>query len=71
MLGYLMVMFGGGGGTPSPPKAPETPVKQEEVRRVVQDAGAAKADERKRVPAGKQATMFGGIEKQLKAKLGK
>lgn len=70
MFQYLLVMFGGGGGAPKI-KAPEKPVKQQEVRRIVEDAGAAREQERKRIPPGKQATMFGGVEKLLKNRLGK
>lgn len=59
--------FGGGGGTPDPPPV-EKPV---ETRRVVERAGEARESERKRVPPGRKATMFAGIEKMLKDRLGK
>lgn len=59
-----------GGGAPSI-KAPEKPAKQEEVRRIVEDAGSARREERRRIPPGRQATMFGGVEKLLKDRLGK
>ena len=59
--------FGGGGGTPDPPPV-EKPV---ETRRVVEAAGEEREAERKRVPPGRKATMFAGIEKMLKDRLGK
>lgn len=61
--------FFGGGSAPkiSPPPKPE---KQQEVRRIVENAGEARRDEQRRIPPGREATMFAGIEKQLKAKLG-
>jgi hypothetical protein len=62
--------FSGGGGTPKPPPAPEKPVKQEEVRRVIETAGEARATERKRIPPGRKSVIGFGIESQLKKKLG-
>lgn len=61
--------FGGGGGAsvPDPPPV-EKPV---ETRRVVEAAGEEREAERKRVPPGRKATMFAGIEKMLKDRLGK
>jgi len=62
------VFFGGGGGSPPDPPPVEKPV---ETRRVVERAGEARESERKRVPPGRKATMFAGIEKMLKDRLGK
>lgn len=59
--------FGGGGGAPDPPPV-EKPV---ETRRIVERAGEEREDERKRIPPGRKATMFSGIEKMLKDRLGK
>ena len=62
--------FSGGGGAPKPPPPPpvEKPV---ETRRIVEQAGVEREAERKRVPPGRKATMFAGIEKMLKDRLGK
>lgn len=57
---------GGGGGTPDPPPV-EKPV---ETRRIVESAGEEREAERKRVPPGRRATQFAGIEKMLKERLG-
>ena len=62
--------FGGGGGSPKPPPAPEKPVKQDETRRVVKSAGEARKQERKRIPPGRKALMYAGMEKELKKRLG-
>lgn len=59
--------FGGGGGVPDPPPV-EKPV---ETRRVVEAAGEVREQERKRVPPGRKATMFAGIEKMLTDRLGR
>ena len=67
MFNFLLISFGGGGGTPDPPPV-EKPV---ETRRVVEQAGEARESERKRVPPGRKSTMFAGIEKMLKDRLGK
>ena len=64
---FLLKYFGGGGGSPDPPPV-EKPV---ETRRVVERAGEEREAERKRVPPGRKATMFAGIEKMLKDRLGK
>ena len=64
---FLLKFFGGGGGgTPDPPPV-EKPV---ETRRIVERAGEEREQERKRVPPGRKATMFAGIEKMLKERLG-
>ncbi len=60
-----------GGGKPKALPAPEKPQKSEEVRRVVEDAGEAKKDERKRRPPGRKSTVFAGIDNALKERLGK
>lgn len=62
--------FSGGGGAPKPPPPPpvEKPV---ETRRIVEQAGVEREAEHKRVPPGRKATMFAGIEKMLKDRLGK
>jgi hypothetical protein len=52
-------------------KSPEKPVKQQEVRRIDDSASEARQAERKRIPPGKSSTMFSGIEKMLKDRLGK
>jgi len=68
MFNFLLVSFGGGGGsTPDPPPV-EKPI---ETRRVIERAGEEREAERKRVPPGRKATMFAGIEKMLKNQLGK
>lgn len=59
--------FGGGGGTPDPPPVE----KAVETRRIVEQAGEEREEERKRVPPGRSATQFAGIEKMLKDQLGK
>jgi hypothetical protein len=61
--------FFGGGGGPSI-KSPEKPAKQAEVRQIVEGAGEARRDERKRIPPGKQSVMFAGITKELEKRLG-
>ncbi len=63
----LYKFFGGGGGTPDPPPV-EKPV---ETRRIVEKAGEEREAERKRVPPGRKATQFAGIEKALKERLGR
>jgi len=60
--------FGGGGGSVPDPPPVEKPV---ETRRIVEQAGEEREAERKRVPPGRKATMFAGIEKMLKDRLGK
>jgi hypothetical protein len=60
--------FGGSGGPKI--KSPEKPAKQAEVRQIVEDAGGARRDERRRIPPGKKSTMFGGIQKELEKRLG-
>ena len=62
--------FGGGGGSKKLPPV-EKPVKAEETRRIVEAAGQERQAERKRIPPGRKATMFAGIEKMLKERLGK
>ena len=69
MFEILLIAFGGGSAPKI--KSPEKPAKQEEVRRIVEGAGDARKDERRRIPPGRQATMFGGIEKLLTDRLGK
>jgi hypothetical protein len=59
------------GGSAPKIKAPEKPAKQEEVRRIDQSAEDERGRERKRIPPGRKSTLFSGIEKMLKAKLGK
>jgi hypothetical protein len=71
MLELLLVAFGGSGGTPSTPDSPAKPAKQAEVRRVVESAGEARKQERKRVPPGRKSTIFGGITKELENRLGR
>lgn len=66
----MVRFFSGGGGTPKPPKSPEPPAKQAEVRRVVETAGESRATERKRIPPGRKSVIGFGIESQLKKKLG-
>lgn len=61
--------FFGGGSAPKI-KAPEKPVKQEEVRRIDQSAEEARGQERKRIPPGRKSTMFAGIKKELEKRLG-
>lgn len=61
--------FGGGGDTPKL-KAPEPEPKAKETRRVVEAAGEERREERKRKPPGRKATIFAGIDKTLKEKLG-
>jgi hypothetical protein len=60
--------FGGGGGSVPDPPPVEKPV---ETRRIVEQAGEEREAERKRVPPGRKATVFAGIEKMLKERLGK
>jgi hypothetical protein len=64
------VRFFSGGSAPkiTPPKEP---VKQQETRRIDRSAEEARGQERKRVPPGRTSTMFSGIEKMLKDRLGK
>lgn len=59
---------GGGGGSPPDPPPVEKPI---ETRRVVEQAGKEREAERKRIPPGRKATMFAGIEKMLTDRLGK
>jgi len=65
-------LFGGGSSKPKPPKpAPEPQRPKEESRRIVEGADKARQDEvRKRIPPGRKATLFAGLEKALKDRLG-
>ena len=61
--------FNRGGGSKKLPPV-EKPVKADETRRIVESAGKERQAERKRVPPGRKATIFAGIEKALKDRLG-
>lgn len=61
--------LGGGGGVPKL-KAPEPAPKAQETRRVVEAAGEERKKERKRKPPGRKSTIFAGIDKALKDRLG-